>query len=70
MFNTLGCQRQNTFNQNFSGDNEINMDIDVNMNNNQQMGMQSMMGGTQQPIIEPMQERVVNRTFVHQVPQV
>ena len=68
MFNTLGCQRQNTFNQNFSGYNEINMDIDVNMNNNQQMGMQSMMGGTQQPIIEPMQERVINRTIMHEVP--
>lgn len=76
MFDGPECQRQNTFTQNFPGDNnEINMDIDVNMANNQGMGpgmyQNPMMPGTvQQPIIEPMQERVVNRTFMHEVPHV
>ena len=73
MFNGSECQRQNPFNQNFTGDNEISMDIDVNMMNNQGMNMAQgnvMPGMTQQPIIEPMQERIVNRTIMHEVPQV
>lgn len=76
-----GCchDRQNEFNQNFVGENDINMDIDVNMvggNMNvgpeaMQMPMQApMMGSVQSPIIEPMQERVVHRTFMHEVPHV
>ena len=46
------------------------MDIDVNING---MGMNQggyMQGITQSPIIEPMQERQVNRTIIHQVPHV
>ena len=47
------------------------MDIDVNINgtgmNNQGNYMQ---GTTQSPIIEPMQERQINRTIIHQVPHV
>lgn len=74
MFNNSGCNsRQNEFNQNFTGDNnEINMDIDVSMANNSNMqfgGMSSPMMG-QQPIMEPIQERVVNRTIMHEVPHV
>lgn len=47
------------------------MDIDVNING---MGMNNqgnyMQGTTQSPIIEPMQERQINRTIIHQVPHV
>lgn len=73
MFNRECPTRQNEFNQIFTGDNDINMDIDVNMAN-QSMGMNMnaspMMGTVSSPVIEPMQERVVNRTIMHEVPQV
>ena len=39
------------------------MNVDVNVNNN---GMNGVM---QQPIGEGVQEKVVHRTFVHEVPQ-
>ena len=45
--------------------NIMNVDVDFNMSN-QMMGGQ---GTVSQPIIEPMQERVVNRTIMHEVPQ-
>ena len=51
--------------------NSGNIDIDLNqdqMTNVNAGGM--MMGTTQAPIIEPVRERVVNRTIVHNVPQV
>lgn len=78
MLNRECGARQNEFNQIFTGDGEINMDIDVNMANSMSgMGMNmnmnqgpTMQGMTSQPIIEPMQERVVNRTIMHEVPQV
>ena len=56
----------NSFSQNFFGDADVNVDVDFNMSN-QMMGGQ---GTVSQPIIEPMQERVVNRTIMHEVPQV
>ena len=69
-----GCchDRQNEFNQNFVGENDITMDIDVNMaGGNINMGSQpQMMGSVQSPIIEPMQENVVHRTIMHEVPHV
>ena len=47
------------------------MNIDINMNNNSMgMGQNMEMMDNQQPIIEPVQERQINRTFVHQVPHV
>ena len=55
----------NITNQNVNDNTNMNM----NMNNN-------MMGGTfasssmSSPIIEPGRERVVNRTFVHEVPHI
>lgn len=52
--------------------NNGNIDIDVTQgqsySNNMNMGG-AMMGSTQSPIIEPMRERVVNRTIEHVVPQ-
>ncbi len=71
-----GCcrDRQNEFNQNFVGENDITMDIDVNMSGGNMMmaqqGSAPMMGSVQSPIVEPLQERVVHRTIMHEVPHV
>lgn len=63
-------------NQNFFAE-DMNVDVDVTMNNNNAQNMSSMMGmgqtfqgGVSQPIIEPMQERIVNRTILHEVPHI
>ena len=50
-------------------------DIDINitnqnMNANTNMNYNFMEPQTIQPIIEPMQERIVNKTIVHQVPHI
>lgn len=50
-------------NQNF------NTNMNDNMNFNSQMGGFSM-GDVMNPIVEPGRERVVNRTFVHEVPHI
>ena len=42
----------------------------MNYNNMGGYGAQPMMGSVMSPIVEPGRERVVNRTFVHEVPQV
>ena len=71
MFNRC-YERDNDINNTFVAD---NMDVDMNidyMNSNMNMPMDSgmeMPGGVSQPIIEPMQQRVINRTIVHEVPQ-
>jgi len=74
MFNRC-YERDNDINNTFVAD---NMDVDMNidyMNNNMAMpmamdpGMQ-VNGGTQAPIVEPMQQRVINRTIVHEVPHI
>ena len=74
MFNRC-YDRDNDINNTFVAD---NMDVDMNidyMNNNMTMpmnmdpGMQ-IPGGVSQPIIEPMQQRVINRTIIHEVPHV
>lgn len=73
-----GCcrDRQNEFNQSFVGENDINMNIDVNMAGGDintgasQMQAPMMSGSMQSPIVEPMQERVVHRTIMHEVPHV
>ena len=64
-----GCcrDRQNDFNQNFVGENDINMDMPGVM----PIAQAPMMASTMQsPIVEPMQERVVHRTIMHEVPHV
>ncbi len=50
-------------NQNIYGE-DVNVDIDVTMGNNVGQSFQS------NAIIEPMQERVVNRTIMHEVPHI
>lgn len=79
MFNRM-CDRR----QNFAGmqmqdgmididNNSGNIDIDFNQAQTQAMennyAAPQTFGVTQQPIIEPMQERVVNRVIEHNVPQ-
>ena len=72
MFREQCCDRQNEFNANFAGYNDVNMDVDINVENMpmaaQGSGMQ-MPGSVSCPIIEPVQERVVQRTIMHEVPQ-
>lgn len=52
----------------------VNANMNDNMNYNEMDGyvmpMQSQVGSVMSPIIEPGRERIVNRTFVHEVPQV
>lgn len=68
-----GCyDRQNEMNNtiNMNGDN-MSVDVDVSMNNNEAMGASSMPVGTVQgPIMEPMRERQVHRTIMHEVQHV
>lgn len=51
-----------------------NQNISANMNDNMNYNFGQFggptMGETMAPIIEPGQERIVNRTFVHEVPHV
>jgi len=84
MFREPYDNRENKFKQNFVGENDINMNIDVDMiNTNMNQGMMPMtgspmaampmnpaMGTLSAPIIEPMRERVVNRTIMHEVPHI
>ena len=64
MFNNNCYERDNDINNTFVAD---NMDVDVNafINNSNYSNMN--MGISSQPIMEPLQERVVNRTIVHDV---
>lgn len=70
MFRNCCYDRQNEVNNTFNAEN-MDVDMNIEMTNNGMGGMAPQMaGGMQQPIVEPMQERVVNRTIVHEVPQV
>ena len=71
MFNNRCYDRDNDINNTFVAE---NMDVDMNvdyMNNNMNMdpGI-AMPGGISEPIVEPMQQRVINRTIVHEVPHI
>lgn len=50
----------------------VNTNTNDNMNYNEVGGydMMPMQGNVMNPIIEPGRERIVNRTFVHEVPHV
>lgn len=58
--------------------NITNQNVNANMNDNMNYsnmnmggyGSAPMMGSVMNPVVEPGRERVVNRTFVHEVPQV
>ena len=74
MFTNRCYDRDNDINNTFFAE---NMDVDMNVDYMNQDGMpmtqdpgMMMPGGTQAPIIEPMQQRIVNRTIVHEVPHI
>ena len=63
--------RQDDIDINITNQNvNANMNDNMNYNNMGGYGAQPMMGSVMSPIVEPGRERVVNRTFVHEVPQV
>ena len=58
-------------NKKFNTNNNDNTNFNNNMNTMDNMNMGMPMGGdVMSPIIEPGRERVVNRTFVHEVPHI
>ena len=72
MFRNSCYDRQNEINNNFVAE-DMNIDMDIQMNSNMGNMMDpgmTMNGGTQAPIIEPMQQRIVNRTIMHEVPHI
>lgn len=68
MYNNNDFFQNMTMENNVSGDNNyINQDMDVDIN------MMSNMGGMMQggcPMNEPVQEKCIHKTIVHEVPQV
>ena len=65
------------FNRCYDRDNDINntfiaenMDVDMDFNNMPFDPNMEINGGAQAPIVEPMQERIINRTIVHNVPHI
>jgi hypothetical protein len=78
MFNDYGFRDEpldndidiNITNENFNTNTNANTNTNTNFNNNM-MGSytEPTMTSVQTPIIEPGRERVINRTFIHNVPQ-
>ena len=60
----------NITNQNVNTNMNDNMNMNMNFNEMDGYAMQPQMGSVMSPIIEPGRERIVNRTFVHEVPHV
>ena len=69
MFQDRCYDRDTDINNNFFADNMTN-NIDIDVNNGMQGNTQMAMGPTQRPLVEPMQERCVHRTIMHEVPHV
>ena len=72
MFQERCYDRDNDINNNFFADNMTNnIDMDNNsFNQSGQYNMNMSQGCVSNPLVEPMQERVVNRTIMHEVPHV
>ena len=68
MFNDRLRQEDIDININNSNQN-VNTNMNDNMNYNYQMGGMTM-GYVMSPIVQPGRERVINRTFVHELPHV
>ncbi len=66
------CNRQSEMSPNFTNENNIDINNNINMFEPNQMMMpqQQEMGTVTSPIVEPMRERVINRTIVHEVPHI
>lgn len=72
MFQDRCYDRDIDINNNFYADNMTN-DVDFNMGNanmDPSMNYQMDACGCNQPIVEPMQEKCVHRTIMHEVPHV
>ena len=67
MFQDRCYDRDTDINNNFFADNMTN-NIDIDVNNN--MDNNQMLSSVQRPLVEPMQERCVHRTIMHEVPHV
>lgn len=68
MFQDRCYERDGDINNTFFAENMTN-DIDMTLNNTGIMPNYQM-SSCNQPLVEPMQERVVNRTIMHEVPHV
>ena len=77
MYNDYGFRQEpfdgdidiNITNENFNTNDNTNMNF--NMNENMMEGYSTpAMSTTEAPVIEPGRERVVNRTFIHNVPHI
>lgn len=66
MFQDRCYERDIDINNNFFADNMTN-NLDTDFNNSQQMDLNMNSVNTNSPIVEPMQERCINRTIVHEV---
>lgn len=71
MFQERCYDRDNDINNNFYA-NEMTNNVDIDVTNNDFDGNMNMMGegGYNRPLVEPMQERCVHRTIMHEVPHV
>ena len=72
MFQDRCYERDYDVNNSYFADNmenNIDYNIDYNVNTNNMPMMDTMNNGNN-PIIEPMQERCIHKTFVHEVPHV
>lgn len=69
MFTNRCYDRDNDITNNFIAD-DMNIDMDIQMNSNMMDSNISYDGVSQAPIIEPMQQRVINRTIMHEVPHI
>jgi len=66
----MNCNRQNEMVPNFTNDIDINNNINMFDPNQMMLMPQQQSGMVMNPVIEPMRERVINRTIVHEVPHV
>ena len=70
MFQDRCYERDNIdINNNYYADNMVN-DVDMNFNNMNDTNMNYQMDSCNTPIMEPMQEKCVHRTIMHEVPHV
>ena len=72
MFQDRCYERDMDVNTNYFADNmenNIDYNIDYNINSNQPL-MDNNMTSSGNPVMEPMQERCIHKTFIHEVPHV
>ena len=68
-FQNMSMEKNMSMENNIDGNNNYvnnDMDVDVNVSNGPSMNQPMPMG---EAMGQPVQQRVINRTFVHEVPQ-